>query len=438
MAVDGIVGLQRGDEGKGRFTDMWAAEYDVIARYNGGPNAGHTVVTPEDLRLKLNTLPSAAAYPDKMSVIGDGVFIDAIKLWDEIEYVRDNGLEVSPKNLLISSSAHLILPHHIVLDEKREAGSKGQGSTKSGIAQVDADFALRQGLRAEVINNRLTDVYDAVLEGLIRNGPLWNQILARIGLDYGRQSDKKLAATYVDRAKRLGDFVTDTMLYLNNELDKGKSILAEGAQAFLLDKYQGMYPHTTSSITTSGGISPGLGVSPQSIGKVLGVAKAVPSHVGGGHFVTEVHDEHLQAQLHGDLSAPDAEFGTRTGRKRRLGHLDIPLIRRANKANGTTEMALTKLDWLSRYDDEIPVCVSYTRKGNNLKVAPNAEYKLQQSEPNYEYLPAWDEDISDVRRFEDLPGAAQDYVKFIQDKAGVRISMIGVGQGREEVIVMAV
>lgn len=424
-SVDAIVGLQRGDEAKGRFVDMWMEEgYDNVARYGGGPNAGHTVVTPDGRTLKMHTIPSGIAHSGKKSVIGDGVFVDAGKLVAEIDYLHGQDIEVSPRNLLISSSAPLILPHHVLRDEIREAGSGGQGSTKSGISGVAADLALREGVRAEAINNDQDDLFKRIIEGLLNTDS-----------DFATSEAYDIAERYVEQAQKLGAYITDTMLFLNDELDAGRDILAEGAQGFLLDMYQGMSPYTTSSITTSGGIAPGLGVPPQSIRKVLGVAKAVQSHVGGGHFVTEFKDPGLIDRMHGDLTAPDAERGTTTDRKRDLGYLDIPQIRRANMANGTTEMAVAKIDWLSRYVDVIPVCTAYARKGKTLKVAPNAEYKLRQSEPIYEELPGWTEDVSDVREFSDLPPNAQRYIEFVESKTGVPITLIGVGQRRDQVIV---
>jgi len=431
--IDAVVGLQRGDEGKGRFVDMMTSDYSHVARFNGGPNAGHTVVTPEGREFKLHTVPSGIAHQDKVSVVGDGVFIDVIKFNGEIDYLIGEGLEVTPENLMISSSAHLILPHHVLGDEKRESGSKGQGSTKSGIAQVDSDFGLREGVRAEMIKNEPLELLEIIREGLIRVGPRWRRIAERIGIPLQKEMD--VAQEYVLRASKLGKFITDTSIYLNEEMKKGNMILAEGAQAFLLDKYQGMWPNVTSSITTSGGISPGLGVPPQRIKNVLGVSKSIPSHVGGGHFVTEIHDTCEQQRLHGDLMAGDAETGTTTGRLRRLGHYDIPVIRRANMVNGTTEMAITKLDWLSRYGSYIPVCVNYERKGNIIPIAPNAEYKLQQSTPQFRCLPGWDDDISGVRNFSDLPTNAQRYVEFIEEQTGVPVTYIGVGQRRDQVIV---
>lgn len=431
--VDAVVGLQRGDEGKGRFVDMWMLGYDIGARYNGGPNAGHTVVTPDGRTYKLHTMPSGIVHGDKKCVVGDGVFVDAVKFYGEVDYLQAEGVNVSPENLLISSSAHLIMPHHILGDIKRESGAKGQGSTKSGIAQVDADFGLRQGVRAEIINNDIDQLLEIAYEGLIKAGPLWKRVANRLGIKPRKERDA--AKEYCEQAVKLGDYITDTALFLNKSLNNGQSVLAEGAQAFLLDKYQGMWPNVTSSITTSGGISPGLGVPPQRINKVLGVSKAIPSHVGGGHFVTEIHDQSMLDSLHGDKNAPDAEKGTTTNRWRRLGHYDLPVIRRANAVNGTTEMAITKLDWLSRYAEVIPVCVEYERKGNKIQIAPNAEYKLQQSKPIYKELPSWDEDVSGVRRFEDLPKNAQKFVEFVEEQTNTPVTMIGVGPRRDQVIV---
>lgn len=431
--IDVIVGLQRGDEGKGRFVDMWMGDYDIGARYGGGPNAGHTVVAPTGQVYKLHTIPSGITYPNKKCVIGDGVFVDAVKLDTEMDTLRAGGVDISPENLLISSSAHLILPHHIALDIKRESGKDKHGSTKSGIAQVDGDFGLRTGVRVEMINNKPDDLADIIYEGLIKSGAVWKQVMSRLGIDLRKEKDA--AKQYVERAVKLGEYVTDTMLFLNNSLDESKHILAEGAQAFLLDKYQGMWPYVTSSITTSGGVSPGLGVPPQSINKVLGVTKAVQSHVGGGHFVTEIDMLIILKRLHGDMTAQDAERGTVTNRTRRLGWLDIPQIRRANKANGTTEMAITKLDWLSRLWGSIPICVEYRRKGKSLPIAPNAEYKLKESTPRYEYLAGWEDNISDVTRFEDLPDNAQKYIEFVEAQTKVPITHIGVGPRRGQVIV---
>lgn len=430
MAVDVIVGLQRGDEGKGRFVDMLAESYDNVARYNGGDNAGHTVVLPDGRMLKLHMVPSGIAHPGVMNVIGNGTLVNPSNLHKEIDGIQDSGIEVSRDNLKLSSAAHIIMPHHISLDEVREAGLGGQGSTKSGIAYAAADKSLREGVRVEAINNHRDELLDLVACGLR------NQREQREELGLEPLPEDEIVDSFHQAIDRLGQFVTDTAFYLNQQLHAGKTVLAEGAQAFLLDGDHGMSPFTTSSSTTSGGVSPGLGIPPHAIEKVYGVIKAVQSHVGGGPFVTEVEpNNQLYHRLHGDMSAADAEQGTTTGRKRRLGFLDLPQIRRANMVNGTTEMALTKLDWIPRFGESVPICVEYVRKNRKLQISPDAAYKLNQSTPRYEVLPTWNEDIQDVRVFEDLPEAAQGYVEFIEEQTEVPITMIGVGPRRDQVII---
>lgn len=436
MPVNVVVGLQRGDEGKGRFVDMLAEEHDIVARFNGGNNAGHTVVLPDERVLKLHMVPSGIAHPHTVNVIGNGALVNPIKLVEEIKDIESNGIAVHKGNLKLSSAAHLILPHHIFGDELREAGDGRQGSTKSGIAQVAAQKALRTGVRVEAIKHDPSGLYSLICEGLLVQKQLRKEAgLAEIELD-----EKAIAEEYVENAKRLGRFVTDTTFYLNQALrgQKPARVLAEGAQAFLLDNDQGMYPFTTSSPTTTGGVSVGLGIPPAFIDRVTGVAKAIQSHVGDGPFVTEIDDPDLLAQLHGDMTTVDAERGTTTGRTRRLGHLDLTQIRRAQMVNGTEDsqtMALTKLDWVPRYGADVSVCVAYERKGKTLKIAPDAAYKLDESKPLYETLPTWAEDIQDVREFTDLPANAQSYIEFVEDQTGVPISMIGVGPKRDQVIV---
>jgi len=432
MAVDVVVGLQRGDEGKGRFVDMLAEEHDIVARFNGGANAGHTIVLDDDRVLKLHQVPSGIKYDHIENVIGRGTYVDPVRLVAEIDDIQDKDIEVSRKNLKICGGSHLILPQYISEDEIRETGEGRQGSTKSGIAQVAAYKYLREGIRTEIIKNDSERLRELVLGGLIAQAILREEV----GLE--PIEVEEVADEYVVAAKKLGIFVTDATFYLNTRLSEDARILAEGAQAFWLDVDHGMAPFTTSSSTTSGGVSPGLGVPPQSIDKVIGIIKATQSHVGGGPFVTEIkpnEEPEMLARLYGDQTAIDAEFGATTGRLRRLGHLDLPAIRRANMVNGTTSMALTKLDWLSRYGETIPVCVSYERKGKTLEISPDSARKLEQSEPNYEYLPGWEEDIQHITEFDELPDNAKSYVEFIEDKTGVPISMIGVGPRKEQVIV---
>lgn len=434
MPVTVIEGEQRGDEGKGRFVDRLMPDYDIGARFNGGDNAGHTVVAPDGEVYKLHGLPTSIVHAGKISVIGNGTVINPVNLVAEITRLHTQGIEVSDCNLLISGGAHLILPHHIMQDAYREAGSQAQGSTKSGIAQVYADKAARVGVRAETIKNDPERLYEIVYGGIRRQRRLYSA-----PGDYRRleKEDKLTARRYIDCAKKLGDFVTDTVLYLNRELRKPKParVLAEGAQAFLLDVDHGMYPMVTSSSTTAGGAITGLGVPGRFIQRVIGVSKAVQSHVGKGPFVTEVRDRLLLASLHGDMNTVDAEKGTTTGRVRRLGYLDLPQICRSQMINGSSEMALTKLDWVPRFGQVVKICVAYERKGKPLQIAPDAAYKLEQSQPRYIALPTWEEDITAVRSFNKLPKAAQDYVAFIEAHTRIPITMIGVGPARDQVIV---
>ncbi len=435
MPVRVIYGNQRGDEGKGRFVDMLAAEHDIGARFNGGDNAGHTVSHAGEV-YKLHGLPTTIVHPHAKSVIGNGAVVNAVRLIREIENLQARGIEVSPRNLLISSGAHLVLPHYISEDEIRETGIGKQGSTKSGIAQGYGEKAYRRGVRAEIINNDADKLFELARDGLLSQ----REQRLEAGLE-ALQEDER-AREFISCARKLGEFVTDTALFLNRELRKEvpARVLAEGAQAFLLDIDHGMYPYTTSSNTIVGGASTGLGIPPMLIDRVIGVTKAVQSHVGGGPFVTEIHDQDLLAKLYGNMESVDAERGTTTGRTRRLGYLDLPQLRRSHLVNGTDldgigEMALTKLDWVQRFGKVIPICVEYERKGKILKVAPAAAYQLDQSVPIYEEVEGWEDNIQNIRQFDDLPAQAQSYIQFIEEQTGVPITMIGVGPDREQVII---
>jgi adenylosuccinate synthase len=431
MSVDVIVGLQRGDEGKGRFVDMLAGEYDIVARFNGGNNAGHTVVLPNGQSLKLHSVPSGIAYPHVVNVIGSGTLIDPVKLLVEFAHIQSEGIKITPDNLQISSCAHLILPHHICQDELREAGNARQGSTKSGIAQVASDKALRTGVRAEIIGSDPSRLESLVQEGLAA----LRQARKSAGLP--DLDEAAVASNFAQKAQKLAPYIKDTALYLNEQLSKSTParVLAEGAQAFLLDIDYGMYPFTSSSSTTSGGVASGLGIPPTFVENIIGVAKVIQSHVGDGPFVTEITDSKLLKRLYGDMMTIDAERGTTTGRVRRLGYLDLPQIRRANMINGTQSMALSKLDWLSRFGKEIPVCVAYKSSGRLIDIAPGSAQELAGCIPVYKNLAGWTEDIQHIRTSDDLPAHAKAYVKFVEDQTGVPASMIGVGPGRGQVIV---
>ena len=434
MPIDVIVGVQRGDEGKGRIVDMKMPEYEIGTRFNGGNNAGHTAIAPNGNVYVLHGLPTSIIHEGAISVIGNGTVIDPQQLIGEIETLRKQDVEINSHKLLISGGAHLTLPNYVQEDINKEKGRQAQGSTKSGISQVYAAKAARVGVRAEIINNDPIELFNVAYENL-RMQRLWLGRLARLS----DKNDKEIASDFVNAAMRLGPFVTDTVLFINHELRRPKPamVIAEAAQGFLLDIDHGMYPYTTSSSTIAGGVCTGLGVPPSYIGRVTGVAKAIQSHVGSGPFITEIKDRYLLEQIHGDMSAVDAEKGKTTGRIRRLGYLDLPQIRRAQMINAEADrqdMALTKLNWVPRLGEVAKICVAYFRKGKRLDYAPDAAYKIDQSTPVYVELPTWREDISDVRRFTDLPQPAQNYVELIEKSTGVRISIVGVGPRRDQVI----
>jgi adenylosuccinate synthase len=427
--VDVVLGLQRGDEGKGRIVDLMARDYDIVVRFNGGPNAGHTIAREGSDVLKLHQLPSGIAHPGMLNIVGNGAYVDPIKLLDEIEDVISKGVEVTPENIVVSDIAHLILPHHIKLDELREAGTGGQGSTKSGIAYVASEKYEREGVRAELILDGEAELYESALKQLQRVHELWEQA------DLPDFDPEKLARDWAEKTVRLAPYIGDTVSLIHEYLDKGSRILAEGAQAFGLDIEHGMYPYVTSSHTTAGGVLNGLGIGARHIGRVIGVAKATKSHVGGGPFVTEIEDAIVDQRVRGEKGSVDAEYGATTGRERRVGYLDLPELLRAILVNGVTELALTKLDAVPRYGDSTKVAILYELDDKELVMAPSSAKRLKQCRPVYsEDLLTWRENISDLRDFTTLPQAAKDYVSFLSERLGVPITTLGVGPEREQVI----
>jgi adenylosuccinate synthase len=429
--LDVVVGLQRGDEGKGRFVDMVADKYAVIARGNGGSNAGHTVMPDTMEPLALHQVPSGIAYPGKLNIIGNGVYVDPRRLVKEIDDVRAAGYEVTPKSLLISDSAHLVLPHHIALDALREGGLKAQGSTKSGIAYVAADKYLREGVRLELLATPKV-LLERAYEGLQE---LQKQLPAADRWDKDRV--KAEAEQWLAAVEALKPYMADTVEIINEKLDAGENVLAEGAQAFWLDINHGMYPSVTSSSTTVAGLLDGLGVSPKRLGKVTGVAKSVKSHVGGGPFVTEIHDEKLAAEIRGTFGQADSEYGKTTERPRRVGYPDLVELRNAIRINGVDELALSKLDHVPRYGSSIKIATSYNYLGKKLQTAPSSALALSGCTPNYQTLQTWSEELSEVRSFGDLPKEAAQFVDFFADELKVPVTKIGVGPGRSQVIVRA-
>lgn len=428
MSLDVIVGLQRGDEGKGRFVDLVAGDYSVIARGNGGANAGHTVV-PEGMEpLALHQVPSGIAYPDKLNIIGGGVYLDPRLLVAEIESIRKTGLEVSAKNLRISSTAHLVMPHHIGFDELREGGSKQQGTTKSGIAYVAADKYLRQGVRLESI-----DTPKELLE-LARDG--LEQLNEKLSAEQRRSKAdiEAISKAWLKTAEALREYLADTVEIINDKLAAGERVLAEGAQGYWLDINQGMYPAVTSSSTTVAGLLDGLGVSAKHLGKVTGVTKAVKSHVGGGPMVAEITDQTLAEAVRGPFGETDSEYGATTKRPRRIGYPDLVELRNAVRGNGVDELAISKLDHVPRYGEHLQVAVSYTYKGSERLTAPSSVAGLEACRPNYRKCPNWTEDISGLRDYDELPKAAQDFVTLFETELGVPVTKIGVGPNRQQII----
>ncbi len=416
--IDVVLGLQRGDEGKGRIVDKLAEDHDVVARYNGGPNAGHTIHV-KGQTIALHQVPAGALYPDVINIIGNGMYVDPIKLIDEMDTLAGQGIKLEPKNLAISYGAHLILPHHILLDELREGGTSAQGSTKAGIAYVAADKYERSGVRAELL-----DVDSKLLEKLV----------AEKILKVDAKADaKSIAKDWIAKAAKLKPFITDTAELLDSQLKAGKKVLAEGAQASWLDIDGGMYPFVTSSHPTIGGALNGLRFGHQYVHRVIGVLKAIPSHVGDGPFVTEINDEKLAAEVRGKKEDIDGEFGATTGRARRVGWLDLPAARTAIRDNGVSEIALTKLDSIQKLS-KLQVAVGYKYKGKELKTAPASAYMLEQVEPVYKQIEMWQGDISDAKSFDELPAGAQDFIKFLETELGVPVTMIGTGPGRDQLI----
>ncbi len=428
MPLDVVVGLQRGDEGKGRFVDLVAGEYSVIARGNGGANAGHTVI-PEGMEpLALHQVPSGIAYPGKLNIIGSGVYLDPRLLVKEMESIRAAGIPITSKNLLISDTAHLVMPHHVGLDTLRERGSLAQGSTKSGIAYVASEKYLRQGVRLESIAEPKV-LEDLAYEGLAR----LNEQLAA-GEKQSESQMQETAKAWVKTAQSLREYMADTVEIINDKLAAGEHVLAEGAQGFWLDINHGMYPAVTSSSTTVAGLIDGLGVSAKQLGKVTGVAKAVKSHVGGGALVTHIANEELEANVRGPFGEADSEYGATTKRPRRLGYPDLVELRNAVRGDGIDELAVSKLDHVPRYGEHLQIATSYTYNGVDRLTAPSSESALKACTPNYRKCENWTEDISGLRSYDDLPAAAKAFIELFESELGVPVTKIGVGPNRGQII----
>jgi len=428
MPITVILGAQWGDEGKGKVTDLLAAEADVVARFAGGDNAGHTVTVGTE-RFALHLIPSGILYPRVTCLLGGGMVVNPKKLLAEMDGLAARGVDVSPERLKLSGRAHLIMPYHIALDGAAEAarGGAALGTTRRGIGPAYTDKAARSGIRAQEMLHPPKTFAGRIREQVEAK----NAVLERL---YGQQplEVEAIVEEYLDYARRLGPYVTDVSQEVAGAIRSRKRILAEGAQGTLLDLDQGSYPYVTSSYPTIGGVMIGLGVGPQHIERVVGVVKAYQTRVGAGPMPTELTGE-LGERLRGTGAQPWDEFGTTTGRPRRCGWLDGVTLRYAVRVNGLTEMAVTKLDILSRFDT-LQICVAYELDGQRVEAFPTDLTVLARCQPLYETLPGWGVDIANVRSFEDLPQEARSYVAYIEDLLSIPASCISVGPGRDQTI----
>jgi adenylosuccinate synthase len=416
-----LVGAQWGDEGKGKATDLLGDRVHYVVRYQGGNNAGHTVVIGEE-SYALHMLPSGVLSPDVVPVIGNGVVIDPRVLLEEIDALQERG--VSCEKLLVSASAHLIMPYHRALDKvtERYLGSARIGTTGRGIGPTYGDKIARVGIRVQDLFD--PGILGQKLELVLREK---NQILTKV---YNRRGIDPAGAAeeYLGYGERLRRYVADTSLVLGRALDAGRVVLLEGAQATMLDVDHGTYPFVTSSSPTAGGACAGSGLGPTRITKVIGVAKAYTTRVGAGPFPTELHDE--QGEW---LRKTGGEYGVTTGRARRTGWFDAVVARYATRVNGITDYFLTKLDVLSSLD-KVPVCVAYDIDGKRCDELPMTQTEFHHARPVYEYLDGWWEDISQARSFGDLPPNAQRYVKAVEEMIGAPVCAVGVGPRRDQTL----
>jgi adenylosuccinate synthase len=416
-----IVGAQWGDEGKGKATDLIADRIDYVVKFNGGNNAGHTVVIGEE-KYALHLLPSGILTPGVIPVISNGVVIDPEVLVEELDGLEARGVDTS--KLMVSSHAHLITQYHRTLDKvtERFLGKRQIGTTGRGIGPTYADKINRVGIRVQ-------DIFD---EGILRQkveGALHqkNHLLVKV---YNRRAIEvdEIVDDLLSYRERLGPMVKDTSLVLNQALEDNKTVLFEGGQATMLDVDHGTYPFVTSSNATSGGAATGAGIAPWRLSTVIGIVKAYTTRVGSGPFPTELEDEFGEF-----LREKGHEFGTTTGRPRRTGWYDAPIARYSARINGVTDFVLTKLDVLTGLE-KIPVCVAYDVEGVRVEEVPWSQSDFHHAKPVYEYFPGWTEDLTGVREFSDLPQAAQDYVLALESLSGARISAIGVGPARDAII----
>jgi adenylosuccinate synthase len=422
--ITAIVGAQWGDEGKGKITDFFACESDYVVRFHGGNNAGHTIIVDGNT-FKLHLIPSGIVYGEPISIIGNGVVVDPKVLLDEIAYVKEKG--INPK-LMVSDRAHVIMPYHIAMDGALSGhqGDLAAGSTRRGIAPVYADKMFRNGIRMidllepDVFREKLEKGY-AFSKGIIEK--ILNQSFD-ISID-------EIYNNYLKYGQKLKFYIRDTSVELYNAHKSGKSILFEGAQGISLDVDHGVYPYTTSSNTAAGHISTGTGVSFRNINRIIGVTKAYLSRVGNSPLPSEIHGEEAKS-----LREKGGEYGTTTGRPRRVGWIDLVQVRQAVRVNGLTEIALTKLDILNGFD-KLPICIAYDVRGKRIIEMPASLTEYRNAKPIYETLPGWGnlpENIWD-KGYDAMPQTLKNYIAFIEREVDCPVKIVSVGPQRHETII---
>ncbi len=418
-----LVGAQWGDEGKGKITDLLADQMDMVVRYQGGDNAGHTVVDG-DQEFRFHLIPSGILYPHITPIIANGVVVNPKVLIEEIEGLEAKG--ISTKKLLVSCDAHLVMPYHLILDGARELrlGKAKIGTTRKGIGPAYADKASRTGLRVQDMLDM--KIFREKLETALEEK---NAILTKL-YDLDPLDAEEIIENYGGYAKELKGFITDTSLVINKALDEDKNVFFEGAQGTLLDLDHGTYPFVTSSSPVAGGVCIGAGIGPKRIDKVLGVVKAYVTRVGSGPFPTELNDAVGDALREGG-----GEYGTTTGRPRRCGWFDAVILRYAARINGLTGIVVTKLDVLSQFSS-LKVCVGYKYKGKVYEDFPPHQTIIHKCVPIYEELEGWGESLADITEYEDLPEASKRYLARIEELGGVPIEMVSVGPKRRQIIMM--
>lgn len=419
MSTVVVVGTQWGDEGKGKITDYLAETAEVVARYQGGNNAGHTIMI-NNQKYKLTMIPSGIFYHEKLCVIGNGMVINPKALLEEIQYIHDSGF--STKNLKISDRAHLIMPYHLLLDELEEErkGADKIGTTRKGIGPAYMDKAARSGIRISDLMH--AEEFERKLRRIMQDkNRLIEQVYGAEGLEV-----ESILAEYLSYADSLRPYVTDTSIVLNDAIDAGRRVLFEGAQGVMLDIDHGTYPFVTSSNPSAGGVCIGSGVGPTKIHQIIGVAKAYTTRVGDGPFPTELHDEI------GDLIRETGhEYGTVTGRPRRVGWFDSVVVRHARRVSGITGLSLNSIDVLTGLES-VKICTSYRYQGETIDFYPSSLQMLGECEAVYEELPGWTEDVSGARSLDDLPDNARHYVERVSQLTGIPISIFSVGRNREQ------